>query len=473
MAGSARVKSLSIHQMNYGSKLTLVLLLTLPHSFSHAAVSWSFDYTGAAEFDVSTPLGLERRAALESAAATVGSWFNHTATVTIAVGSTTKKDTLASAYSQSPPVVVTPGFGSSGFVRNRILTGEGNTGKADGNVEINWTVNWDLDDSIGKDDFDFKSTMIHELLHAAGFSSDINQGGSDGFENPPGTPGMFSIFDKYLTDAAGVPIIDRTTFALDGARWASLSVGGGTEGQNGSPNIPMPNGLYFSGPKAMAGNGGMPVRIFSPNPWVGSSSGSHLDDLFYTDNLMMKAATPPGPGARTLTAFEKGMLEDLGYSLVGSTPPPGPTALAAWRTQYFGDATERIGNAEDFDGDGTSNLLEFAQGTNPAQGGSGPGGLDYAGTFAGGGTLTKPGQPVIRVEGAGDARALYVRRKDFAAVGLTYIQRFSTDLATWQNSGAAPQVLADDGSNEVVSIPFPTGDGGGKAFFLLEVRIAP
>jgi hypothetical protein len=447
--------------------LSLLLLLTIPCASVHAAVSWSFDYTGSAEFDTSAQ-GLARRASLEAAAASVGAWFNHTATVTIAVSSTNEagSSTLASAGSNFP-AGFTPGFGSSGYVRNRILTGAGNPAGADGTVNVNFTHNWDLDDSIAADAFDFKSTMIHELLHATGFSSDITQAGTDTFSTAPGTPGMFTLFDKFLTDAAGTPIIDQATFALNGALWTALSVGGGAEGN------PMAGGVYFSGPKAMAANGGMPVRIFSPNPWQDGSSGSHLDDLFYEANLMMKAATLAGPGARTLTDFEKGMLQDLGYSMAGSTPPPGPTALAAWRTQYFGDATERIGNAEDFDGDGTPNLLEFALGTNPAQGGSGPGGLDYAGTFAGGGTLTKPGQPVIRVEGAGDARALYVRRKDFAAVGLTYIQRFTTDLATWQNSIVVPTVLADDGSNEVVSIPFPTGDGGGKAFFLLEVRIAP
>ena len=56
---------------------------------------------------------------------------------------------------------------------------------------------------------------------------------------------------------------------------------------------------------------------------------------------------------------------------------------------------------------------------------------------------------------------------------LTYLQRFSPDLTDWKDSNAAPTVLADDGSNEVVSLPFPANIRGGTGFFQLDVRITP
>lgn len=445
---------------------SLLLLIAASQPSAKGAVSWSFDYTGSVEFDTSA-VGMARRASLEAAAATAGTWFNHTATVTIAVSSSNEpgSSTLASAGSNSAGVF-SAGFGSSGYVRDRILTGVGNPAGADGTVNVNFTHNWDLDDEVAADAFDFKSTMIHELLHATGFISEVTQQGNDTYSNAPGTPGQFSLFDKYLTDAAGTPIIDPSTFILNGAKWNSASVGSGAVG------AVLANGVYFSGPKAMAGNGGIPVRIFSPNPWQEGSSGSHLDDLFYEAELMMKAATAPGPGARTLVAFERGMLEDIGYSMVGGTPPPATSALAAWRTTYFGAATALIGNNDDFDGDGKPNLLEFAIGTDPTLANSGPPGLEYTGPFAGGGTIAKTGQPVISSQG-GDTKALYVRRKDRIAAGLTYTQRFSVDLNTWQNSSTEPVVLADDGMNEIVGVPFPAPDPAGKTFFRLDVNITP
>lgn len=446
--------------------LFALLCLGLLSSSTQAAVSWSFDYGDSAEFDTS-PQGLARRASLESAAAVLGSWFSHTATVTIAVTSSNEVEssTLASAGSNYGGVFA-PGFGSSGFVRNRILTGAGNPSGADGTVNVNFAHDWDLDDDIGAESFDFKSTMIHELLHAAGFISEITANGSDTYSTAPGTPAMFSLFDKFLTDATGNSVIDPSTFILNGALWASLSVGSGTE-----ENV-QPGGIYFSGPNAMAANNGLPVRIFSPDPWQEGSSGSHLDDLFYEGNLMMKAATTAGPGARTLTAFEKGILQDLGYTMAGSTPPPTGSPLALWKAAFFGAATLLTGDGEDFDGDGMSNLLEFAIGTNPALIGQGAAGLEFAGTFSAGGTLLETGQPIVVQEGE-DRRALYVRRKDLATAGVTYQQRFSADLVSWQLDSTTPAVLGGDATHEVVSVPLPEAGTGGKVFFRLQVGRTP
>jgi hypothetical protein len=73
-----------------------------------------------------------------------------------------------------------------------------------------------------------------------------------------------------------------------------------------------------------------------------------------------------------------------------------------------------------------------------------------------------------------DFRALFVRRKYYAAAKLTYTPQFSANLTTWQDSAAVPTVLADDGTYQVVSAPYPPFIAGKKArFFRIKVTKAP
>jgi pectin methylesterase-like acyl-CoA thioesterase len=152
------------------------------------------------------------------------------------------------------------------------------------------------------------------------------------------------------------------------------------------------------------------------------------------------------------------------------------TPVESWRQTYFGTMANS-GNAADTadpDGDGVTNLMEFAIGSDPTSGGSGSGSLQYSGTFAGGGTLVSVGLPITMIEtivtGA-DMRAVYSRRKDYAAAGLTITPQFSNDLMTWEASPAAPVVLADDGTREVVSVTYTRilSNGRKAAFFRLNV----
>jgi len=43
--------------------------------------------------------------------------------------------------------------------------------------------------------------------------------------------------------------------------------------------------------------------------------------------------------------------------------------------------------------------------------------------------------------------------------------QFSGDLVTWANSTATPTALSDDGSYQIVSVPYPPFSGGKKAHF--------
>lgn len=274
-----------------------------------AALSFVFDYSSAPDFDATS------KASLESAAATVGGWFNNTGTLTMMVtSSNANTSTLASAGSNFP-AGGSAGFGNRGVVGLNILNGgDANGSTADGVVDVNFFHNWDFDDDIAAGAFDFKSTMMHELLHAIGFSSSINQNGTDPFGTPAGSSnGMWAPFDQFVADSSG-NLINSGTFALDASRWNAAHVGG-----TGA------NGLFFNGSNAVAANGGNPVNLYSPNPWEDGSSGSHLDDDFFTSQaLLMEAATDTGPGARTLSAVEIGMFRDLGFDMV---PEPSSGVL--------------------------------------------------------------------------------------------------------------------------------------------------
>jgi hypothetical protein len=132
---------------------------------------------------------------------------------------------------------------------------------------------------------------------------------------------------------------------------------------------------------------------------------------------------------------------------------------------------------DDDDTDGVINLLEFAFGTNPRLGSSGPSELNYSGTFAGGGSIAGTGKPkpvFESVTNGVDFRALFVRRKDYALAGLTYTVKFSADMSTWQSSTVTPTVLADDGTFQIVSVPYLTFVAGRKAkFFVVDVTLNP
>lgn len=149
-----------------------------------------------------------------------------------------------------------------------------------------------------------------------------------------------------------------------------------------------------------------------------------------------------------------------------------PSATATWRTTFFGAATANIGNLEDFDHDGVVNILEFAFGTHPASTASGLAPLRYTGSFDGSGVITATGQPVTIIESS-DIRAVFVRRKDYLAAGLTYTPQVSATLASWHDSAAIPTVLADDGIWQIVSVPYPALVGGAVPhYFRISVTIA-
>lgn len=119
----------------------------------------------------------------------------------------------------------------------------------------------------------------------------------------------------------------------------------------------------------------------------------------------------------------------------------------------------------DPDGDGLTNLQEFAFGTDPTAGWPGWVKLDENGN------ITKPGVPDIvnfsESPGVPEFRAIYARRRDYLAAKLVYDVEFTADLKRWTPSANGLTVLSDPSVQsdvEAVSVPFPAvvpvdGDG--------------
>jgi hypothetical protein len=124
----------------------------------------------------------------------------------------------------------------------------------------------------------------------------------------------------------------------------------------------------------------------------------------------------------------------------------------------------------DPDGDGLVNLLEWAFGLHPSVATSGA-------LIVSGGVVTQRGKPDVWVQNVPnnvDFRAMFSRRKNHVAAGLTYSVQFSPDLVTWQTSTTTPTVIADDGEMEAVTVPYPLFIAGKKArFFRVSVGVTP
>ena len=184
--------------------------------------------------------------------------------------------------------------------------------------------------------------------------------------------------------------------------------------------------------------------------------------------------------ATTAQGIYLGQNGTLGLTVIETIPDNFGTYAADglgddWQVQYFGLDNPNAAPGIDFNHNGITNLLEFAFGTNPLT--STAAGLLYNGTLAGGGAITATGQPITLFESIPtgvDFRALFVRRDDYATYGLTYTVQFSPDLSIWTPSLAVPTVLADDGTHQVVSVPFPGFLNGKKArFFRVQVSTPP
>lgn len=255
-------------------------------------ISFSFNYgTGSQYWSSAARQALESAAAALAATVAVDAPVNLVFTVT--AQNSPSSDMLASAGSDT--VSSGPGFFAT-VVQNKLLTGvDANGARADGEITWNFAHDWAFGDAVGGGQYDFRSTALHELLHAFGFLSYVDAAGTN-------TGTTWTTFDRFIVTAAGTTVIDPHTYRWNTTYNANLTGGAG--------------GLCFGGTHAVAVYGG-PVPLYTPDPWESGSSVSHLDDATFTgaDQKLMNAMADTGPGVRMVGPLELAILQDLGYTL--------------------------------------------------------------------------------------------------------------------------------------------------------------
>ena len=311
-------KNPQARQISFSALLRCAVLLitAIMATTTNAAITFTFNYTDPAGvgFNAADPLGASRKTSLVQTGILLSNLFpSLTANIRIDVnGAETVDSTLAAAGSNYNSAIAQncqAGFNGRGDVGIIALGGiDPSPATADGSVTVNFQdFMWDLDDVIDPTQFDFKSTMLHELLHASGFSHSIMDDGADACGQAAPTAGGWVPFDQHLGNITAKFI--NAGFIINNAAWVAAITGG-----TGN------TGVLWRGASGLAANNGVPIPMFSPNPVQQGSSISHLDDNFYTTvALLMEAATGPGQGTRTLSPIERGIMTDIGYPAVATT----------------------------------------------------------------------------------------------------------------------------------------------------------
>lgn len=256
-------------------------------------------------------MGAIRRSSFESAAGTLAGYIQTSTPVmvTLDVNSFVANNGFL-ATADSDPVSTGVGFQPT-VAQQKILSGgvvDANGATADGSVFWNFIHSWDYTDSVQANAYDFKSTVMHELVHSLGFISRVDGAGRGWNLNASGTPDSYSTFDGFLVASDGMILVDSGTASFNTSKLGALT---------GNP------GTYFGGVNAVAANGGNLVPLFSPAAFDLASSLHHLNDASFSNpDLLMESGVFKGPAPRALSGVELGILQDLGYTVV-----PEPTTL--------------------------------------------------------------------------------------------------------------------------------------------------
>lgn len=142
---------------------------------------------------------------------------------------------------------------------------------------------------------------------------------------------------------------------------------------------------------------------------------------------------------------------------------------AAWQTLYFSPAQianpALAGTAADFDGDGISNLLEFALNLDPI----------FAEPKIMDAVTGLRGLPLVRLETDGGFTRVtieFVRRSVGSGADLTYTPQFSTDLTTWTTTGTSTVTTINPRWERVKVVDSWSTLDGPKRFARLKVELA-
>ena len=210
-----------------------------------------------------------------------------------------------------------PNYWYASCLANSIAGTDLNGDDADIEIYISSTANWyfGLDENPGPGEYDFVSTVLHEICHGLGFLSLSNKSGTEGSFGLiyassffpltttfiwPELDTMPGIFDKYLEDFSGVAL---TTYENPSTALGDAQIS---------------NNLYFDSPEIILENDGIRPKIYAPATFTLGSSLSHWDETTYPVGSYNEFMTPKAaanvadhmPGILTLT-----VLEEIGWEI--------------------------------------------------------------------------------------------------------------------------------------------------------------
>lgn len=188
------------------------------------------------------------------------------------------------------------------------ITGQDQLGPGVPDIEASFNSNnpdfyFGLDANPPPNQFDFLSVVLHELAHGLGFTSTFD------IPSPPGNSGSYGagpndtplVFDIFVADGAGQLLTDPTDFANPSPALATALTGGD---------------IFFTGPEAVAENGGQAPELYAPTQFSAASSTAHWDEDVFPEGSPNALMTPfvfngeamHDPGPATI-----GLMRDLGY----------------------------------------------------------------------------------------------------------------------------------------------------------------
>lgn len=285
--------------------LICLAFLCLPASTLFADITWNISYDDVTNgngigFD-DAARGATRRATVTAVTGYLNSVLDHNGTVDFEFRASQLdgQGFLASAGTYFS--IGTPKFQNGAFFTHATTGNDPFGGVPDGFATVDFGYNWNDDTgSVGGNEYDLYSVILHEITHSMGFLSLVTPDGRSTIDG--GNPGQFSNFDSFLERG-------------DGTKLFSTAGGASFEG---TPADLVSGDIYFNGANARARNNGERIKIYAPTVFDEGSSISHVDTT--AGDWVMRHAISQGKERRTYSNGEIGILQDLGWQTV---PEPG------------------------------------------------------------------------------------------------------------------------------------------------------